>query len=567
MIFRAKYRQPIQYLLIICIILIQVIILVFFYNEYFNEKKLTAIENQISDTRVLKNWTDDARNELLNAQNNLQKFITNQNKDNLESYFQSLRKLSDNIDSINVYGNAEATFRNSINTKEELSKLKDFDKLIDSAYAASQKPLHKKEPLQIEKIEIKDQPVELDVEVHYIADSTEKKKLFPRLKDAIQGNVEVKRDTAVIIAKYNTAIDTTKVKSDLDSTLNAVNDHYLKEIKKYEKHITTIDTKNKNLYHNYDNIIVLSNDLMSVYDNKVADFTTELETQYEEQNSLNNKIRRYTVTGLMILMFFVLAVLFYNTKLSFLYEKELQAANRQINENLNFKNRILGMLSHEVRAPLKIISMFTQRIKRKTDDQSVIEYLKSIEFTNNSLLIQANQVLEYAKNQEKEIELRPTEFNLRNEIASILKMFQPYIESRNNTFQIENEIPEKTIVFADHIKIHQLFINLLGNANKFTENGTIGVSAKTSVLNDQTINLKVQISDTGIGISKSDIEKIFEPYYQGIVSDEIDNLGAGLGLSLCKEIVKLFDGKISADSSPGKGTNLDFEIKLNLAHD
>ena len=151
----------------------------FFYNEYFNEKKLAAIENQINETRVLKVWTDDSRNELLNAQNNLQKFITNQDKDFLDSYFQSLRKLSDNIDSINLYGNAESTFKNSINTREELSKLKDFDNLIDSAYEASQKPLHKKAPLKIEKIEIKDQPVELDVEVHYIPDSTEKKKFFP----------------------------------------------------------------------------------------------------------------------------------------------------------------------------------------------------------------------------------------------------------------------------------------------------------------------------------------------------------------------------------------------------
>src|SRR5690606_9931456 len=106
-----------------------------------------------------------------------------------------------------------------------------------------------------------------------------------------------------------------------------------------------------------------------------------------------------------------------------------------------------------------------------------------------------------------------------------LTIFQPYIESRNNSFQIDNSIPQETIVFADRIKIHQLFINLLGNANKFTENGEIQVSAHTSVLNQKTINLHVKISDSGIGISKSDIEKIFEPYYQGIVSDEIDNLG------------------------------------------
>lgn len=407
MIIKTKYRQPIHYLLISSIILIQIIILVFFYNEYFNKKKLTAIENQIKETHVLRALTDDSRNELLSAQTNLQKFITDQNKKFLEAYFESLRRLSGNIDSINIYGSDKSTFKNSISSKDEVSKLKDFENLIESTYKASQAPIQKKDPPKIEKIEIKDRPTELvDIEVYYVPDSTtKKKKFFPRIKDAIQGNVDVKRDTAIIITKYNSSVDTTKVKSDFDSSINAINDYYLNEIKRYEKHITSVDSKNRNLYLNYDKLIVLSNDLMGVYDNKVEDLSSSLENQYREQNSLNNKIRRYSVLGLMILMFFVLGVLIYNTKLSFLYEKELKSANRKINENLNFKNRIIGMLSHEVRAPLKIINIFTQRIKKNTEDKKIIEYLKSIEFTNNSLLIQANQVLEYAKNQEKKVEL------------------------------------------------------------------------------------------------------------------------------------------------------------------
>lgn len=567
MIIKTKYRQPIHYLLIASIILIQIIILVFFYNEYFNEKKLTSIENQIKETRVLKTLTDDSRKELLNAQNHLQKFTTNQDKKFLEEYFKSLRKLSVNIDSINIYGNADSVFKNPINTKDEISKLKDFENLIESTYKASQKPIDKKSPPKIEKIEIKDRPAELvDVEVYYVTDSTtKKKKFFQRIGDAIQGNVDVKRDTAVIITKYNNSVDTAKVKSDFDSTINVINEHYLQEIKKYETHITSVDSKNRNLYTNYDNLIILSNDLMGIYDNKVQDFSSGLETEYYEQNSLNNKIRRYAVMGLMVLMFFVLALLIYTTQLTFLYEKELKTANHKINQNLNFKNRIIGMLSHEIRAPLKIINIFTKRIRKKTDDENVIEYLKSIEFTNNSLLIQANQVLEYAKNQEKKVELHQTKFNLKEEINSILKMFEPYIESRNNEFFIQNDIPTEILICADRIKIHQLFINLLGNANKFTENGKIEVLTHTTTENEKLIKLHVTIADSGIGISKSDLDKIFEPYFQGIVSTEINNLGAGLGLSLCKEIVQLFGGKISAYSTPGKGTNLIFEIKLNVA--
>lgn len=566
MISKTKYRQPIHYLLIACIILIQIVILIFFYNEYFNEKKLTAIENQINETRVLKNLTDDSRKELLNAQNNLQKFITHQDKSYLEFYFSSLRKLTGNIDSINTFGNTAQSFRNDQDTIDEISKLKDFENLIDETYKASQKPIPKKEEIKIDKIEIKDQPSKVEVEVFYVEDSTtKKKKFFPRIKDAIQGNVDVKRDTTFVIAKYNNSIDTTQVKSDFDSTVNVINDHYQKELKKYESHISSVDTKNRNLYHNYDHLIVLSNDLMGIYDKKVEDFNSNLFEQYEEQNSLNTKIRRYTVMGLMVLMFFVLALLIYTTKLTFLYEKELKTANRTINENLNFKNRIIGMLSHEVRAPLKIITIFIKRIQKKTTDDEIIDYLKSIEFTNNSLLIQSNQILDYAKNQEKKIALQSCEFNLYEEVNSILQMFQPYIESRKNSFIISNNISTEIQVNSDKIKIHQLFINLLGNANKFTENGTIEVQTQTSVEKDKKIRLHVEISDSGTGISKTDLDNIFKPYFQGIISQDIKNLGAGLGLSLCKEIVELFDGKISAESMPGKGTNIIFEIKLNSA--
>jgi signal transduction histidine kinase len=252
------------------------------------------------------------------------------------------------------------------------------------------------------------------------------------------------------------------------------------------------------------------------------------------------------------------------TRIAFIYEKKLNAANKQINENLNFKNRILGMLSHELRSPLKIISIFIKKINNKTDDESVKGYLKSISFTNNTLLMQANQILEYTKNQQVENKLIPVVFNLKNEITSILTSIQPYIETRNNTFVINENINPDIVVYSDNTKINQVFMNILGNANKFTENGQITVVTSAEPINKNTISLTTQISDTGAGISQSDLEKIFEPYYQGILSEDVENLGAGLGLSLCKEIVELYGGTISVTSEVNKGTTVNFSINLNI---
>jgi len=253
--------------------------------------------------------------------------------------------------------------------------------------------------------------------------------------------------------------------------------------------------------------------------------------------------------------------------MAFMYERKLKVANLQITENLNFKNRILGMFSHELRSPLKIIDIYINKINKKTTDNHIKEHLKSISFTNKTLLMQANQILEYTKNQQVENKLIPEIFNLKSEIQSILRTIEPYVETRNNRFLITENIDSDIMVYSDPTKINQIFTNILANANKFTENGDISIDTTSKKRNESTIILQTSISDTGVGISKSDLKQIFEPYYQGIISKEIANLGAGLGLSLCKEIIELFDGKIAVESTIGKGTTVNFSIKLKIANE
>jgi signal transduction histidine kinase len=303
---------------------------------------------------------------------------------------------------------------------------------------------------------------------------------------------------------------------------------------------------------------------MNVYEFAVKDYKTDLEKEYEKQNFKNNKIRVYLIFGAMILMFIVSILIMYLTRMAFIYEDKLRSANKQINENLKFKNRIIGMLSHELRSPLKIMDIFISRINKKIDDESVKEYLKLMSFTNNTLLMQSNQILEYTKNQYVKSKLVPVIFNLKDEINSILNSIEPYIETRNNKLMVHENINSNIMVYSDNMKINQIFMNIMGNANKFTENGQISVTTYTKQVNENMVSLITEIKDTGVGILKSDLEKIFEPYYQGILSDEVENIGAGLGLNLCKEIVELYGGNISVSSEPNEGTTVNFMINLAL---
>ncbi|MFC0426950.1 sensor histidine kinase [Chryseobacterium scophthalmum] len=564
-----RFRKVVHYSLIFCILLIQLIIAGFFYNEFINRKNLAFIENQLKEVNSLENLTDNSRKELLNAQNSLQQYLVNADKKYLDSYFASLDKLGANLDNINSYEAKFPKLKNilSFQKKDSLGS-KNLKLLVDSTYQYSTQS-NFKAPTPLPSLKKYESNYNLDkydfhVETKTIADTVKKKGLFGRLGDAISGKENVRKESTIITVKQGKIPEATAIKADVDSVMNLVQNYYTGEIKKMQVQVIGKQNNNNKFYTIFNKLLIYSNGVMNIYDFAIKDSKADLEKEYALRNSENNKIRTNLILGAMVLMFIVSILIMYLTRIAFVYENQLNAANKQIKENLNFKNRILGMLSHELRSPLKIIGIFIRKINKKTNDDSIKEYLKSISFTNNTLLMQANQILEYTKNQHVENQLIPVVFNLKNEVTSILNSIEPYIETRNNKFIVEENIDPKIEVYSDNTKINQVFMNILANANKFTENGEIRVITKAESVDENIVSLTTIIKDTGVGISKSDLEKIFEPYYQGVLSEDVENLGAGLGLSLCKEIVELYSGNISVDSEQNVGTTVRFKINLNV---
>lgn len=579
-LFDSKIRKTVHYSLILCILLIQIAIAGFIYTEFNNRKNLSFIQNQLKEVQSLEHLTDNSRKELFSSQDYFQKYLSTSDEKYLDSYFISVSKLSKSLDSINGFQFKNPELRKILTVqKKDSTGLKQIKYLIDSTQQFTQNANQSK-PKQLPKIEKYHFDYNLDqydVKTETYKDTIQKKGLFGRLKDAITGTENVRKDSTVVTMKQNKARDASKIKSDLDSLINSIDQYYTTQIKKVQVTIhnnqkqDNLNNLNQNNTDKFQkasiSLLLYTNNLMNLYEFGIKDAKLDLEKEYNKQSSSNSTIRMYLAIGSMILMFIVSILIMYFTRMAFIYERKLNNANIQIKENLNFKNRILGMLSHELRSPLKIIGIFINRINKKTTDETVKDYLKSISFTNNTLLMQANQILEYTKNQHIENKLIPVAFNLKDEIQSILKSIEPYIETRNNQFIVTENIDSNITVFSDNNKINQIFMNILGNANKFTENGTISVMTHTKTIDASAVSLITTITDTGAGISESDLEKIFEPYYQGVLSDKIENLGAGLGLSLCKEIVELYAGKISVTSKIGKGTTVTFSINLNIKNE
>ena len=564
-----KWRKIVHYSLVICILLIQITIAGFFYNEFISRKNITFIDKQLKEVQSLENLTDDSRKELINAQDFFQKYVVSKDNQYLKAYFNSVDRLTKNLDSINNFKFQNPNLKSfSIARKKDSLKIENLKLLVDSTQEFS-KNSDLKTTVQLPQLKKFDTDFnfeKFDVQTKTFSDSIPKKGIFGRLKDAFAGKENVRKDSTIVTIKSGKAAKSTKIKTELDSIITSANNHYLREVQKIRVSVTKYKDKDKDnsgdFYHTFNSLLVYSNKLMNIYDEAIKGSKSELEKEYKAQNSKNNRIREHLVLGLMILMFIVSILIMYFTRIAFIYESKLKVANKQIGENLKFKNRILGMLSHELRSPLKIIGLFINRINKKTSDEDIKGYLKSISFTNNTLLMQANQILEYTKNQQVENKLIPVVFNLKSEIKSILTSIEPYIETRNNKFVIDDQIDPAIMVDSDDTKINQIFMNILGNANKFTENGQIKVFAATEIVDENTVTLVTKISDTGCGISQSDLEKIFEPYYQGVLSEDIENLGAGLGLSLCKEIIGLYSGNISVSSELNKGTTVSFSINL-----
>lgn len=566
-----RSRRIVHYSLILCILLIQFLIAGFFYNEFITKKNLKFIETQLKEIHSLENLTGNSKKELLNAQVDFQKYLVYGEKKYLESYFESLHKLDKNLDSIDKYRNKYPRLKSAlILESKDPAKIQKLKVLIDSTYEYSTNNnfnVQKNFP-EIKKYDLNYYNFDkFNIETKTYSDTIKKKKFFGRIRDAISGRESIRKDSTVVTMKQGRNPNSDLIKADFDSILNIVNKHYTVQLKQMQTNVIQKDNSNTAFYKIFSNLLMYGNSVMNIYDYAIKNSRVDLEKEYYKQNSNNNRMRMNLIFGAMILMLIISVLIMMLTSIAFSYEKRLKAANLQINANLEFKNRVLGMLSHELRSPLKIIGILINRIDEKTDDEEIKEYLKSIGFTSNTLLLQSNQILEYTKNQHVKNKLIPVVFNLNDQITSILNSIENYIKTRNNKFVINKNINADLVVYSDNTKISQLFMNILGNANKFTENGQITVNIKTEKKDDAAIVLNTEIIDTGVGIAESDLKKIFEPYYQGVLSDDIENIGAGLGLSLCKELVELYGGKISVQSEPRKGTTVTFSLNLQIQYD
>ena len=563
-----KNRKAVHFALLASIIFLQLLLLVILYNEIFNESKLDNLETELEISDQAKHFSDLTKGDYIAIQYNLQNYIQTKDNKYLTNYNTALYNLNKNIDSLAKTSNNSDSFLLYLkNTDSDTLSIKQLNKAIDSLINVQilPSPQLEKDLLKLNRFNYEDVLNSITVESYMMVDSVERKGLFTRLGNAIAGKVDVQKEkvNVVVTMKYGKKVSTGNIEEQLANAFKNTNNYYQNEFLNYKNNLSALKGKDSDFLNRNNQLLDYSSLLLEKYNEALASFSKDTKLKFQDQYKTNKLIRNYAVIGLVLFMVIISGILILLTRLAFDYEKRLLLAQEKIQQNLSFKNRIVGMISHEIRSPLNILSIYSRNISKQIKDESLQESLKSIQFTTNSLSLLANQVLDYSKNENKKLELNKSEFKLKDELDEILKSLASFVENNNNKLEIKNTITENFQIHSDVVKIHQLFYNIVGNANKFTKKGIIKVDLKTEKTINNRLNLSIEIKDNGIGINEEDLQHIFESYYQGEISANVKNLGAGLGLNLCKELIELFDGKINVTSKKNVGTTVQFNLLLD----
>jgi PAS domain S-box-containing protein len=245
-------------------------------------------------------------------------------------------------------------------------------------------------------------------------------------------------------------------------------------------------------------------------------------------------------------------------------EIELERARDSAEAANKTKSLFLANMSHELRTPLNAVLGYSEMLQDEAQERALPEMatdLGRINAAGKHLLSLINDVLDLSKIEAGKMEVYIEDFEVRSMIEEAAATMLPLIEKNRNTLEIKIS-DELGDMRSDLIKVRQALLNLLSNATKFTENGSIVVEAEREVMNDEDW-VVLRVSDTGIGMTTEQLIKLFRPFTQADASTTRRFGGTGLGLTLTRSFCQMLGGDVTVASTPGQGST--FSIKLPLA--
>ncbi|MCR5118994.1 MAG: response regulator [Lachnospiraceae bacterium] len=230
------------------------------------------------------------------------------------------------------------------------------------------------------------------------------------------------------------------------------------------------------------------------------------------------------------------------------------------------KSAFLSNMSHEIRTPMNAVLGMNEMILRECSDNDILAYSEGIKVAGGTLLGIINDILDFSKIEAGKLEIIPVEYDLSSVINDLVNMIQKRVDEKGLklVLDVDSDIPK--LLRGDDVRIKQVITNILTNAVKYTEKGSITFSIRYEKLEAESdsVLLKVAVKDTGIGIKKEDLEKIFTEFER---VDEMRNRsieGTGLGMSICRKLLQMMGSDLKVESMYGLGSKFYFTLKQEV---
>ena len=270
------------------------------------------------------------------------------------------------------------------------------------------------------------------------------------------------------------------------------------------------------------------------------------------------------VFGIMFLMIVIGSVFVNGAEARYIEDDAIKKAKEEADKANRAKSDFLANMSHEIRTPINAIMGMDEMILRDTKEKSTKEYANLIKKSSNALLVLINDILDFSKIEAGKMELVESEYNLSDTISDAVNMVDIKLKQKNLQFDIDvdNNLPNR--LYGDGARLRQVMVNILNNAAKYTTEGSVTLKVTGEMLFKE-VKLHISISDTGIGIKKDDIPKLFSNFERLDLKRNRTIEGTGLGLSLTQKLVGLMRGNIEVKSEYGVGSTFIVNVPQAIA--